>query len=88
MHTHTHTHTHTHAQGSDELCLVEVGHSILIRLHRSEVIVKKWGVPIGNQYYRSVMTDFPISQCNNCNKVRYQYTHNLITYYETGLISL
>ena len=56
-------------QGSSEFCPVEVGHSVLARLHRSEVIVKKWGAPIGNQYYRSVMPDFPISLCGSCNKV-------------------
>ena len=50
-----------------------------VRLHRSEVTVKKWPAPIGNQYYHSVMTDFPISQCNNCNKVSsYQHIHTTL----------
>ena len=48
---------------------MEVSQSVLTRLHRSETIVKQWGAPIGNQYYRSVMPDFPISLCGNCNKV-------------------
>ena len=54
---------------SEDLCPVVVGGSVLAGLHRAEVIVKQWGVPIGNQYYRSVMTDFPILLCVNCNKV-------------------
>ena len=54
---------------SGELCPVVVGGSVLAGLHTAEVIVKQWGAPIGNQYYRSVMTDFPISLCVNCNKV-------------------
>ena len=50
---------------------VEVGRLVLTRLHRSEVMVKEWGAPIGNQYYRSLMPDFPISLCGSCNKVSY-----------------
>ena len=34
-------------------------------------MVKEWGAPIGNQYYRSLMPDFPISLCGSCNKVSY-----------------
>ena len=58
------------AQGDgSEFQPVEVGRSALTRLHRSEVMVKEWGAPIGNQYYRSVMPDFPISLCGSCDKV-------------------
>ena len=46
-----------------------VGRAMLESLHRSEVIVKKWGPPIGNQYYRSFMPDVSITLCSNCNKV-------------------
>ena len=69
------------AQGGNEFQPVEVGRSVLTRLHRSEVMVKEWGAPIGNQYYRSVMPDFPISLCGSCNKVScgsmgWTYIHN------------
>ena len=56
-------------QESGEFHPVVVGRAVLTRLHRSEVVVKRWGAPIGNQYYRSVMPDFPISLCRTCNKV-------------------
>ncbi|CAI8057296.1 Intraflagellar transport protein 122 homolog [Geodia barretti] len=61
--------TSTNTEGGSEFCPVEVGRSALTGLHRSEVMVKEWGTPIGNQYYRSVMPDFPISLCGSCNKV-------------------
>ncbi|CAI8031942.1 Intraflagellar transport protein 122 homolog [Geodia barretti] len=61
--------TSTNTEGGSEFQPVEVGRSVLTRLHRSEVMVKEWGAPIGNQYYRSVMPDFPISLCGSCNKV-------------------
>jgi intraflagellar transport protein 122 len=54
---------------SGEFHPVVVGRAVLTRLHRSEVVVKRWGAPIGNQYYRSVMPDFPISLCGTCNKM-------------------
>jgi len=57
-------------QASTEFQPAVVGREVLSRLHRTEVVVKKWGAPIGNQYYRSLMPDFPISLCSNCNKVR------------------
>lgn len=58
-----------HMQASCEFVPVVASRSVLTRLHRSEVLVKQWGPPIGNQYYRSIMPDFPISICGNCNKV-------------------
>ena len=56
-------------QASSEFQPVVVGRAVLTSLHRSEVMVKRWGAPIGNQYYRSIMPEFPISLCANCNKV-------------------
>ena len=46
-----------------------VGRSVLEFMHRMEVIVKKWGPPLGNQYYRSLIPDVSITLCSNCNKV-------------------
>ena len=57
--------------GGAEFSPVKVSRLVLTRLHRSEVMVKEWGAPIGNQYYRSLMPDFPISLCGSCNKVSY-----------------
>ena len=52
-----------------EFSPVVVGRKVLENLHRTEVLVKKWGPPIGNQYYRSILPDVSITICSNCNKV-------------------
>ena len=68
--------------GGAEFSPVKVSRLVLTRLHRSEVMVKEWGAPIGNQYYRSLMPDFPISLCGSCNKVSSPSipAHNTHTY--------
>ena len=45
------------------------GRKVLESLHRMEVIVKRWGPPIGNQYFKSVMPDINLTVCPSCNKV-------------------
>ena len=47
-----------------------VDRETLQAMHRTEVIVKKWGAPIGNQYYQSLIPDISITICRNCNQVR------------------
>lgn len=61
-----HASTYEH---SDEFVAVVCGRRALESLHRLEVIVKKWGAPIGNQYYKSVMPDVNITVCPSCNKM-------------------
>ena len=56
-------------QSSDGFVPVVCGHGELESLHRLEVIIKKWGPPIGNQYFKSVMPDVNITVCSSCNKV-------------------
>ena len=63
-----------------------VGRAVLTRLHRSEVVVKRWGVPIGNQYYRSVMPDFPISLCGTCNKVSDPHSTLMEAHHECDIV--
>jgi len=53
---------------------VVVGRSTLEGLHRLEVIVKQWGPPIGNQYFKSILTDVSITLCSSCNKVSVSFT--------------
>ena len=48
---------------------VVCGRRVLGSLHRLEVIVKEWGPPIGNQYFKSIMPDVNITVCPHCNKV-------------------
>ena len=55
-------------QGGDFVPVV-VGRSLLESLHHSEVFVKQWGAPLGNQYYRSFLPDVFITICSSCNKV-------------------
>ena len=49
---------------------VVVDRETLQAMHRTEVIVKKWGAPIGNQYYQSLIPDISIAICRNCSQVR------------------
>ena len=56
-------------QSSDEFVPVVCGRKVLESMHRLEVIVKKWGPPIGNQYFKSVMPEINITICSSCNKV-------------------
>lgn len=56
-------------QNSDEFVPVVCGREVLESLHRMEVIIKKWGPPIGNQYFKSVMPEISVTVCSSCNKV-------------------
>jgi hypothetical protein len=40
---------------------VVVSRKVLEGLHHTEVLVKKWSPPIGNQYYRSILPDVSIT---------------------------
>ena len=62
-------HTGTHIQDTGDFVPVVVNRDILESLHRTEVHVKQWGAPIGNQYYKSIMPDVSLTLCANCNKV-------------------
>eukprot|EP00731_Ephydatia_muelleri_P000623 Em0001g623a len=52
-----------------EFFRVVVDRETLQAMHRTEVIVKKWGAPIGNQYYQSLIPDISIAICRNCNQL-------------------
>ena len=54
---------------SDKFVPVVYSRSHLVALHRMEVIIKRWGPPVGNQYYKSIMPDMHITLCPGCNKV-------------------
>lgn len=56
-------------QSTDDFVPVVCGRRVLESLHRLEVIVKKWGPPIGNQYFKSIMPDVNVTVCPSCNKV-------------------
>lgn len=56
-------------QDVDEFVPVVCGRQVLESLHRMEVIIKMWGPPIGNQYFKSVMPDVNLTVCSSCNKV-------------------
>lgn len=53
----------------EEFVPVVCGRQVLESLHRMEVIIKKWGPPIGNQYFKSVIPDVNLTVCRSCNKV-------------------
>jgi hypothetical protein len=56
-------------QGASEFTPVVVGRNLVLEgLHHTEVLVKKWSPPIGNQYYRSILPDVSITICSTCNK--------------------
>jgi hypothetical protein len=38
-------------------------------LEPQEVIIMKWPLPLGNKYYRNLLPDVPIANCQTCNKV-------------------
>ena len=54
---------------------------MLEKLHRTEVLIKKWGPPIGNQYYKSIMPDVTITMCDNCKKVSVS-THGMKIFHD------
>ncbi len=56
-------------QLSEDFVPVVYGRSHLASLHRMEVIIKCWGPPVGNQYFKSIMPDMHITLCPGCNKV-------------------
>ena len=56
-----------------------VDRETLQAMHRTEVIVKKWGAPIGNQYYQSLIPDISIAICRNCNQVRRRICHDQLS---------
>jgi len=56
-------------EGGGDFVPVVVGRSVLESLHHSEVLVKKLGAPLGNQYYRSIIPDISITICSSCNKM-------------------
>ena len=48
---------------------VEVDREILKSLPRSEVIVKNWGCRAGNQYYKVLLPEVPLTVCKECQQV-------------------
>ena len=60
----------TQHSSNGEFVPVVVDRETLQAMHRTEVIVKKWGAPIGNQYYQSLIPDISIAICRNCSQVR------------------
>ena len=60
----------THLQmGSSSYTPVVVDRHVLRSLHRNQVFVKRFGQPMGNQYFYNVLPDVPISMCPNCFQV-------------------
>lgn len=78
LHSCTYTPPLSHIQHSTngEFVPVVVDRETLQAMHRTEVIVKKWGAPIGNQYYQSIIPDIGIAICRNCNQVSSRMYHD------------
>lgn len=67
-------------QDAGDFVPVKVSIHTLESLHRTEVLIKQWGAPIGNQYYKSVLPDVPLTLCDNCNKVYTLYNRCILWY--------
>jgi len=50
---------------------VRVDREILKSLPKSEVIIKKWGQRAGNQYYKVLLPEVPMTLCKECQQVSF-----------------
>ena len=48
---------------------VKVDREILKSLPKTEVIIKNWGHRGGNQYYKVLLPEVPITLCKQCQQV-------------------